>query len=69
MDFMQNLPLPRIPAQEKFYFRQLWVHVFEINNLRNNKSVFIYNMKGKLRQDRIKYVPFYWNGAGVAQSV
>ena len=32
-DFMQNLPLPNIPVQEVFYFRQLWVNTFGIHNL------------------------------------
>nr|CAH7762622.1 unnamed protein product [Callosobruchus chinensis] len=32
-DFIQNLPLPNIPVQEIFYFRQLWVYAFEIQHL------------------------------------
>lgn len=38
-DFMQNLPLPEIPVQEIFYMRQLWVNVFNIHDLKTDKSV------------------------------
>lgn len=37
-DFMQNLPLPQIPVQEVFYYRQLWVNVFEIHNMKENSG-------------------------------
>nr|CAI5832624.1 unnamed protein product [Callosobruchus analis] len=39
-DFIQNLPLPNIPVQEIFYFRQLWVYAFEIHNLSDNTGHF-----------------------------
>lgn len=26
--FMQNLPIPKIPAQDVFYLRQLWLNLF-----------------------------------------
>lgn len=40
IDYMQNLPLPHIPVQEVFYYRQLWVFVFCIHNLKTNKARF-----------------------------
>lgn len=39
-DFMQNLPLPDIPVQEIFYYRQLWVYAFQIHNLKDNTGHF-----------------------------
>lgn len=39
-DYMQNLPLPNIPVQEMFYYRQLWVYAFQIHNLKNNTGHF-----------------------------
>jgi hypothetical protein len=47
-----------IPVQEIFYFHQLWVHVFGINN--QKMSLFIYIRKQELREDQMKYVPYYW---------
>lgn len=40
MDFMQNLPLPHIPVQEVFYYRQLWVNVFNIHNISAGNSMY-----------------------------
>lgn len=43
-DFMSNLPLPNIPVQDIFYYRQLWINTFEIHNLgKNNGMLFIYH--------------------------
>lgn len=39
-DFMQNLPLPNIPVQEIFYYRQLWVYAFQIHNLKDGSGHF-----------------------------
>ncbi|CAH1968225.1 unnamed protein product [Acanthoscelides obtectus] len=40
LDYIQNLPLPNIPVQEIFYFRQLWVYALEIHNLSDNSGHF-----------------------------
>lgn len=47
VDYMQNLPLPNIPVQEVFYFRQLWVFEFCIVNLKNNKATFFSYHEGE----------------------
>ena len=39
-DYMQNLPLPHIPVQEIFYYRQLWVYEFCIHNLKSREAYF-----------------------------
>lgn len=39
-DYMQNLPLPTLPVQEIFYYRQLWVYEFCIHNMRTGKGTF-----------------------------
>jgi hypothetical protein len=38
VDYMQNLPLPHIPVQEIFYYRQLWVNCFCVYDLKTKKS-------------------------------
>lgn len=38
-DFMQNLPLPEITVQEIFYMHQLWVNVFNIHDVKTDRSV------------------------------
>lgn len=40
IDYMQNLPLPHIPVQEIFYYRQLWVNEFCVHNLKTQKAMF-----------------------------
>ncbi|KAJ4443182.1 hypothetical protein ANN_04832 [Periplaneta americana] len=37
-DYMSNLPLPHIPVQEIFYYRQLWVYEFCIHNLKSGEA-------------------------------
>lgn len=45
MDFMMNVPLPKIPVQELFYVRQLTGYVFCIQDIKQNKStIFIYHI-------------------------
>lgn len=39
-DYVQNLPLPHIPVQEIFYYRQLWVYGFEVHNLKDGTAKF-----------------------------
>lgn len=39
-DYMQNLPLPTLPVQEIFYYRQLWVYEFCIHNMKTGKGTF-----------------------------
>lgn len=49
-DFIQNLPLPNIPVQEIFYFRQLWVYAFEVHNLKDNSGHFYAYREGEARK-------------------
>lgn len=39
-DYMQNLPLPKIPVQEMFYLRKLWLYVFCVHDLKTNCADF-----------------------------
>jgi hypothetical protein len=45
-DFMQNLHLPRVPAQDLFYLRQLTVNVFGVHNMKDDSSVFFLYHEG-----------------------
>lgn len=38
--FIQNLPLPIMPVQEKFYLSKLWYYAFYISDIGNDTSVF-----------------------------
>lgn len=49
-DYIQNLPLPNIPVQEIFYFRQLWVYAFEIHNLKDKTGHFYTYHEGQARK-------------------
>nr|CAI5821873.1 unnamed protein product [Callosobruchus analis] len=58
-DYMQNLPLPNIPVQEIFYFRQLWVYAFQVHNLKTNKGHFYtYHEATKRFKKIVHYFPF-----------
>lgn len=39
-DYMQNIPLPKTPVQEMFYYRKLWHYVFCIHDISRDKSTF-----------------------------
>lgn len=47
MDYMQNLPIPDIPVQEIFYYRQLWVFEFSIHNLKTGEAKFFSYHEGE----------------------
>jgi hypothetical protein len=49
--YMQNVPLPDIPMQEMFYYRQLWFFDFCIHNLKTGKAVFYSYHKGEGSKD------------------
>jgi hypothetical protein len=49
-DYIQNLPLPHIPVQEIFYFRQLWVYAFEVHNIKDNTGHFYTYHEGQARK-------------------
>lgn len=46
-DYMQNLPLPSLPVQEIFYYRQLWVNEFCIHNFTTEKATFYSYQEGE----------------------
>jgi hypothetical protein len=39
-DCMQNLPLPKIPVQEMFYLRKLWLYVFCVHDMKTDSVEF-----------------------------
>nr|CAI5852808.1 unnamed protein product [Callosobruchus analis] len=45
--YMQNMPVPQIPVQEMFYYRQLWVCAFEIHNIKKNTGHFYTYYEGQ----------------------
>lgn len=60
-DFMQNLPLPQIPVQEMFYYRQLWVHAFQIHNLKDNSGHFYTYHEGQAYKGPNEVCTFLWD--------
>jgi hypothetical protein len=39
-DYMHNLPLPKIPVQEMFYRRKLWLYVFCVHDMKTDSAKF-----------------------------
>lgn len=54
---MQNLQLPNVLVQEKFYLRQSTINSFCINNLKDNTAVFYLYHEGQAGK-RPNEVPF-----------
>lgn len=49
-DYMQNLQLPRCPAQDLFYLSQLTVSVFGVHNMKTDEAVFFLYHEGHARK-------------------
>ncbi|KAJ8674915.1 hypothetical protein QAD02_010701 [Eretmocerus hayati] len=41
-DFGQNLPVPKLPVNEQFYKRLLWLHVLNVNILNDDSPSYMY---------------------------
>lgn len=46
-DYMQNLPLPKLPVQEMFYLRKLWLYAFCIHDIGKNEATFFTYHEGE----------------------
>lgn len=60
-DYMQNLPLPMIPVQEMFYLRKLWLNVFNIHDIKNERSVFYIYPEGEGKKGPNEVCSFIFN--------
>lgn len=49
-DYMQNLQLPRSPAQDLFYLSQLSVSVFGVHNMKTDSAVFFMYHEGQAKK-------------------
>lgn len=49
-DYMQNLPLPKIPVQEMFYLRKLWLYIFCVHDLKSNSADFYTYHEGEAKR-------------------
>lgn len=49
-DFMQNLPIPKIPVQDVFYLRQLWLNIFCIHNCKTGNAMLYAYHEGIARK-------------------
>lgn len=45
-DYMQNLPIPKLPVQEMINLRKMWLYAFSIHNMGSNTATFLPIMKG-----------------------
>lgn len=59
-DYMQNLPLPHIPVQEIFYYRQLWLNEFCIHNLKDDTANFYSYHEGLGHKGPNEVCTFLW---------
>ncbi|KAJ8671107.1 hypothetical protein QAD02_002366 [Eretmocerus hayati] len=41
-DFGQNLPVPKLPVNDQFYNRLLWLHAFDVNVLNDETRSYMY---------------------------
>lgn len=60
-DYCQNLPLPKIPIQDIFYMRQLWVYMFGVHNMKTNTSVLYTYHEGIARKGANEVCTFLLN--------
>jgi hypothetical protein len=60
-DYMQNLPLPKIPVQDVFCLRQLWVNVFCVHNMKTRKSVMYVYHEGTARKGANEVCSFLYD--------
>ncbi|KAJ8665827.1 hypothetical protein QAD02_007489 [Eretmocerus hayati] len=50
-DFGQNLPVPKLPVNDQFYKRLLWLHVFNVNVLNDDTRSYMYFfMQGSIKK-------------------
>lgn len=59
-DYMQNLPLPKIPVQEMFYLRKLWLFVFCVHDLKTNLANFYTYSEGEAKRGPDEVCSLLW---------
>lgn len=59
-DFMQNLPLPKIPVQEMFYLRKLWLYVFCVHNIKTGSADFYVYPEGEAKRGPDEVCSMLW---------
>lgn len=59
-DFMQNLPLPKIPVQEMFYLRKLWLYVFCVHNIKTDNAEFYVYPEGEGKRGPDEVCTMLW---------
>lgn len=59
-DYMQNLPLPKIPVQEMFYLRKLWLYVFCIHDVKTGSANFYTYPEGVAKRGPDEVCSLLW---------
>lgn len=59
-DYMQNLPIPKIPVQEMFYLRKLWLYVFCVHDLKTNSADFYTYHEGEAKRGPDEVCSLLW---------
>ncbi|CAG9784775.1 unnamed protein product [Diatraea saccharalis] len=59
-DYMQNLPIPKIPVQEMFYLRKLWLYVFCVHDLKSNTANFYTYHEGEAKRGPDEVCSLLW---------
>ena len=49
-DYAQNLPLPKLPVNDQFYKRLLWLHVFNVHVHGQDKSYMFHFTEGMTKK-------------------
>lgn len=49
-DFGQNLPLPKLPVNEQFFCRLLWLYIFNIHVFKSESSYMFHCLEGSIKK-------------------
>lgn len=59
-DYMQNLPLPKMPVQEIFYLRKVWLYVFCVHDLKTKSAEFFVYPEGEAKRGPDEVCSMIW---------
>jgi hypothetical protein len=60
-DYSQNKPIPKLPVNEIFYSRLLWLFIFNIHVYTTNQSFMYYFLEGEYQKGPNSVISFIYN--------
>jgi hypothetical protein len=49
-DYAQNLPLPKLPVNDQFYKRLMWLYLFNVHVHHSKRSFYFYSIEGSAKK-------------------